>query len=262
VSGRAALPMYDLPELAPATDAFYAALREALLAHGIDAPPRLSRSDAPIADRALVFGQICGYPFAKHARGTLTVVAAPRYRGESGASYRSFLVVGASSRVELLEDLAGSTCAMNDRGSQSGMNALRARVAPLAREGRFFGRVLESGAHRASLAMVADGRADVAAIDCVTHALVARVEPVLTARTRILEATAPAPAPPFVTATADPDRVRRIRAALFAVLDDPSVASARAALLLEGADAIEDRAYDVLVELERSAAQLGYPDLA
>ena len=57
------------------------------------------------------------------------------------------------------------------------MSALRALIAPHAASGRFFAEVRVSGAHSASLAMVARGEADVAAIDCVVHALLARHRP-------------------------------------------------------------------------------------
>ncbi len=39
----------------------------------------------------------------------------------------------------------------------SGMLALKTVVAPLSRNGRFFGRVIESGSHLASMRAVADG---------------------------------------------------------------------------------------------------------
>jgi len=48
------------------------------------------------------------------------------------------------------------------------MNVLRREVAPLARERRFFSEAFMSGRHLDSIALIAAGKADVAAIDCVT----------------------------------------------------------------------------------------------
>jgi hypothetical protein len=43
----ATLPMYDWPQLRSSTDAWWAGLARHLRAAGIDAPDRLTRSDAP-----------------------------------------------------------------------------------------------------------------------------------------------------------------------------------------------------------------------
>ena len=48
--GVAALPMYDWPEIAPATDRLWAALRDHLRAAGVAAPDALTR-DRPLPER-------------------------------------------------------------------------------------------------------------------------------------------------------------------------------------------------------------------
>jgi ABC-type phosphate/phosphonate transport system substrate-binding protein len=143
------------------------------------------------------------------------------------------------------------------------MNALRALIAPLSKGGRFFARVAVSGAHSASLAMVARGAADVAAIDCVVHALFARHRPAALHGTRPLCRTASAPAPPFVTsAGAGDEAVARLRAALARTFDDPSLAAARDDLLLGGIEILPRAAYDRIKAFERLAARHDYPVLA
>src|SRR5919106_1169060 len=121
-------------------------------------------------------------------------------------------------------DLRGGVCAINGWNSHSGMSALRALIAPLSAGSRFFARIEVSGSHRASLAMIARGEADVAAIDCVVHALLVRHRPAAVAGTRPLGRTPSAPAPPFVArASAGEATVARLRAALFRALDDPAL---------------------------------------
>ena len=98
-----------------------------------------------------------------------------------------------------LSDLRNAVCVVNSHESHSGANALRALVAPLNRRGRFFSRIVTSGSHPASVAMVARGEADVAAIDCVTYACLERYRPSRLQGTRRLCYTARAPGIPFVT---------------------------------------------------------------
>jgi ABC-type phosphate/phosphonate transport system substrate-binding protein len=136
-------------------------------------------------------------------------------------------------------------------------------VAPYHRRGRFFGSVKESGSHVASLAMVADGAADVAAIDCVTHALLVRHRPEALDGTRVLGRTGSAPALPYVTAgAADEEMVRRLRTALFAALADAALDAARDALLLRDAEVLSPHAYARIRLLEQEAVDHGYPVVA
>jgi len=79
------------------------------------------------------------------------------------------------------------------------MNVLQAVIAPLASTGTFFSSVSVSGAHERSLAMIAAGIADVAAIDCITYGLLGRHRPEVLAGTRVIHRTPAVAAPPFIT---------------------------------------------------------------
>jgi ABC-type phosphate/phosphonate transport system substrate-binding protein len=142
------------------------------------------------------------------------------------------------------------------------MNALRGAVAPLAARAPFFGGILVTGSHRASVAAVAGGAADVAAVDCVVFALLADVAMEETTTLRVVGTTAAAPSPPYVTdaATSDED-VATLRRALDFALGSPSTARAREALRLAGVEVVDAALYDVILDVERSAAALGYPTL-
>lgn len=265
----ASLPMYDLPEARAATDAWWQGLARAFRAEGIDDVPDRLTHDPILPDHwtaaDLLFSQTCGYPLTHALAGKVRLVATPRYRarGCSGASYCSLLVVAADSPATSLEDFRGKRCAYNTADSQSGYNALRAAVAPFARNGRFFAGALETGGHRFSIAAVARGEADICAVDCVTHALLARHAPQALAGTRVLGRTSAAPGLPFVTAGhADDDLVRRLRAGLERALADSSLAAVRDDLLIAGVDVLPLAAYDVLNEMERAAAAAGYAILA
>jgi ABC-type phosphate/phosphonate transport system substrate-binding protein len=98
--------------------------------------------------------------------------------------------------------LRGKRAVINQQHSQSGMNALRYAIAPLAHEGRFFGSVQESGAHLASLDFVQRGDADVASIDCVTFGLAQRYAPKWVAGIRVLHTSESTPGLPLISSAA------------------------------------------------------------
>lgn len=267
--GIASLQMYDLPEFRAATDAWWQGLARAFRRAAIaEVPDRLAREtnyrEAWLRPD-LLFSQTCGYPLTHALAGRVRLVATPVYAAEGceAANYCSFVVVQAGNAAADIADLRGAVCAFNGPDSQSGYNTLRALVAPYAQDGRFFSRVVHSGGHAVSLELVASGAADVAAIDCVTYALLQRYRPAALAGTRVLCRTDWAPNLPYITCgTADDDRVERLRHGLEIAFADPSLTEARDAMMLEGAVPGSAAAYDRIVEQERAAFRAGYRELA
>ena len=263
----ASLPMYDVPELAEHTDALWGAIARALAVRGVRAPAALTRDRETWTDPALTLSQTCGYVFTHRLKGAVRLVATPRYAapGCEGARYTSMIVVPRASTARSLEELRGRVAAVNQLESHSGMNVLRHLCAPLADAGRFFGRVEVSGGHRASLERIAAGTADVAAIDCVAHALLARAVPDLLAGTRVLaEVEAPrVPGLPLITRRDLPgEDLGTLREALLDVAEDPALARTRRALLWDGLEVLGEDAYAVLDEMEEGAIARGYPTVA
>jgi ABC-type phosphate/phosphonate transport system substrate-binding protein len=268
----AALPMYDLPELRWATDRLWRGLAHNLRAAGLaDVPESLTRGlalESIWGDPDLLLAQTCGYPLTHAFRDRLVVAGMPVYEAEGcdpesrfGPTYCSAIVVRQDERVHDLALLRGRRAAINGWDSQSGMAALRAAVAPHAEAGRFFGSVIETGSHAASVAAVADGRADVAAIDCVTWALLGDVRPQAVAPLRVLAWSTPAPALPYVTAPARAAWVPRLTIALTETVEDPDLAEACAALRLVGVAPPEAGDYGRILEIESAAEAQGYPAL-
>ncbi len=262
----AALPMYDFPPLKSAHDALWAALSGHLMHAGVaDTPRQLTRDLDHVevwTHPSLLFGQGCEYPLAKSWADSITVVATPRYaaRGCEGARYRSAIVVRAGDPAGRLADLRHRRCAINDVSSNSGMNLLRASVAPLAKGERFFESVVFTGSHRRSAEWVAEGKADIAAIDCVSFAHFERLYPATVAKLRILEWTPSSPSLPFITAVATGDKtLHALRASLNAVFADRSVDSARERLFLAGVEVTPVDGFKEVLRLERCAVELGYP---
>jgi ABC-type phosphate/phosphonate transport system substrate-binding protein len=263
----ASLDMYDFPWTASAHDALWAAMAGHLRAAGIDAPTRLSRGadSARIwRDPGLIFGQTCGYPYITQLRGAARLVATPIYTfsGCEGPAHGSAIVVNRQARRGALADYAGTCAAINARDSNTGMNLFRATIAPLARARPFFGRVLVTGSHEASLEAVASAEADITAIDEVSVALLRRGRPELNLRIARIAYSPRAPSLPFIISAAlAGTHLDAVRAALFATLEDPALADSRRAIGLAGAKVLEDSDYDSIAAIEEQAIAAGYPVL-
>jgi ABC-type phosphate/phosphonate transport system substrate-binding protein len=265
----AGFPMYDFAPLQAANDAVWhlvaTRLREA--GHG-DVPAALDRSrtiDQLWQDPGLVLAQSCGYPLMTSLLGRVRPVATPCYRaaGCSGASWGSALVVRADEAGQDLAAFRQRRCAANQPHSNTGMNLLRAAVAELADGRPFFSGVTWTGSHRGSLALVAEGAADLTAIDAVTLAHLARIEPALVGRTRILGWTAATAGLPFIAARdTDDATIALLRRTLGEIVTDPAHRWICEALLLERFEILEEADYDGVMALERRALALGYPELA
>lgn len=234
----AALPMYDLQPAA--VQAWWQGVAAALREEGIAGVPDTLQwpadLDAHWRDPALLLSQTCGHPLVTRLQGAVQVVGAMRYGapGCEGIDYRSVLLAREGDAATLAQ-FAGRTAAVNDLGSYSGCIALRKAVAAAGGDAGFFSRVQVTGSHRASIAALRAGTADIAAIDAVTHALIARHQPELLNGLRGIGFTAAAPGLPLITAlgTSAAD-VQALQRALQAACRAPALAELRRALLIEG----------------------------
>ena len=268
----ASLPMYDLPALREATDAWWAGLARVFAAGGLtEVPQALERRlgmDEAWRRPDLLLSQSCGYPLTHALAGRVRLVATPAYdiAGCEGVRYRSVFVVREDDPAASLADLRGRRVAVNSRASQSGYNCLRHALAPLAEAaggGPFFSEVTVSGSHRASLTALREGRADLAAVDCVTFALTARTEPAAVTGLRVLAWSAAAPCLPYITrADISEEELAVLRSGLMAAAADPALADARQALALTGFEVLPLAAYGAIDDMEAEAVALDYPDVA
>jgi len=261
------LSMYDFPEVHAATNAWWHGIAGALRRAGIDEVPESLTWDAEIDvlhSPELLLTQTCGYPLTHELEGIVSLVATPAYGADGchGVDYCSFILVSEDNGAKGLEDLRGSVCTYNGANSQSGYNCLRAAIAPLAGGEAFFSRVFESGDHQVSMELVASGEADVCAVDCVTHGMIARHRPKALVGTRVLATTESAPGLPYVTrAGVDEDRLRRLRDGLREAFADPRLADVRDTLMLAGMQVLDYDAYGPIDAMENAARAAGYPDI-
>src|SRR5262245_22423202 len=265
----ASLPMYDIEEVRPATDALWQALRRAFLREGLDeAPDQLTRGMPVVSQWGapdLFFSQCCGYDLVFGFSSALELLAMPRYARETGCSaydYRSCVIVREDSAAADIEDLRGAICAVNGFNSYSGTGALRALAAPLSRNGRFFGGVKVSGSHIGSAELVRTAEADVAAIDCVTYALLGRHRPQALSGLRVLRRTDPVPAPPYVASQKlPPETIRRMRTALISELSRKPRPAYCDDLFIDGAEPAALAAYSRLLAEDEKSLRLRYYEM-
>ncbi len=185
------------------------------------------------------------------------------FDGAVGATHMSLIVARPDDPRADLAAFRGARAAINARDSNTGMNLFRASVAPLAGGAAFFSEVIVTGAHIASLAAVADGAADIAAIDCVTFGLIARYAPERIAALCVVGRTPATPCLPFIVSRALPEATRTlVRKALFEALAAPELKVAWATLGVLSAVVLPPEAYLRIDELEAEAGRLGYPELA
>lgn len=206
----ASLGMYDFGPAQGANDRLWDLIRTGLRGRGIDAPDTLTRGEHAYWDAwqspGLLLSQTCGYPFRARLQGRVTYVGTPDYGVEwcSPGYYRSVFVARADDPRPDLQAFDGARFAYNEALSQSGWAAPQTHAAKL---GIRLPPVVQTGGHRLSAKAVAEGRADIAALDAVTHGLMQGVDPVAH-RLRVVGWTDPTPGLPVITATTrDPEPI-------------------------------------------------------
>lgn len=239
IPNEIALPMYDL--VPHATDALAAALlRYFPHAHFIRPTELLIHWQHD----GVLLSQTCGYPLVTMLK-TVQLVGCFHYGapGCEGPNYRSLLVTRARNKGRTLADFRGLTAACNAQDSQSGYRAL---LTATGGDAAFFCRTVWSGSHRQSLEALQHAEADIAAIDCVTFALLARYQPQALAGLTVIGETKSTPGLPLITSAKTSDReLKALRTALGEIAREETIA---APLLIEGFSSINRESYAGFVQ--------------
>jgi len=197
----ASLPMYDPAPLQDANDAFWALICRNLRMQGMAAPDALTRAGDVWdhwTDPGLVLSQTCGFPYRARLHGQVTLVGTPDL-GVPGCPpgyYCSVFVVHRDDPRRRLADFDGAVLAYNDPLSQSGWAAPQTEAQL---RGLRFVTGPQTGGHALSSHAVAEGRAEIAALDAVTWANLQTFDPVCGALVEI-DRTVATPVLPYITA--------------------------------------------------------------
>ncbi|TPL74994.1 PhnD/SsuA/transferrin family substrate-binding protein [Mesorhizobium sp. B2-3-15] len=186
---------------------------------------------------ALLFAQTCWGPMELGLSRHVQVVGQPSYdayEGGQGELYSSALVMRSGEGPEVrsptdgkallpLDLIRGRRFTFNSLDSMSGIIALTRDLKAAGENLDIFSSRSESGGHRDSIVAVAEGKADVAAIDCESWALARRFEPAAR-KVVIVGWTARRRGLPFITARTTPEKtVRAMREALAGLAEQPRI---------------------------------------
>jgi ABC-type phosphate/phosphonate transport system substrate-binding protein len=239
----AALGMYDFGAAQAANDRLWALIRDHLRAKGHAAPDALTRGEGAFwhawQSPDLILSQTCGYPFRDRLHDQVTYVGTPDYgvEGCPPGHYCSVFVARKDDPRQTLAAFDMATFAYNEALSQSGWAAPQTHAAGI---GVRLPPGLQTGGHRHSAKAVAEGRADLAALDAVTWALLQDQTPDLAAALKVVARTTPTPGLPLITAQGtDPEPLFAATAAAIVALSPAD----RATLHLHGLVRIPIAAY-------------------
>lgn len=186
---------------------------------------------------ALLFAQTCWGPMELGLSRHVQVVGQPSYdayEGGQGELYSSALVMRTGEGPEVrspadgrallpLDLIRGKRFTFNSLDSMSGIIAPTRDLEAAGESLDIFSSRNESGGHRGSIVTVAEGRADIAAIDCESWALAQRFE-TAARKVVIVGWTARRKGLPFITARTTPEKtIKAMREALVGLAEQPRI---------------------------------------
>lgn len=186
----------------------------------------------------------CGYPFLQH-RSELVLLGVPVWNGQP--LYQSYLIASSDDPAQSLDDFRGGMHAFSDPDSNSGFLVT---TSDLARMGQtpetFFARTIFTFGHRNVVRAVAGGLTRSGSVDGYVWEVLSRVEPDLTARTRIVARSEWLGFPPFVARADRTDEpvVAACRSALLGLAGTPSGQAALSSLFLDGVARADPSLFD------------------
>ncbi len=200
------LPMYMRDELLEAHHAFYGLIRKHLHNKGIDSPAQITQ---PLdlynswTSPDLLLSQTCGMPYRLRLHRQVKLIGTPDYQleGCTAGYYRSAIIVRRDSAEQSLAQYQNAVFTYNAKDSQSGYAAAYQHAR---RHGFWFEKKLPSGSHQNSAVKVAEGVADIAAIDAMTWRLLQKYER-FTDTLTVLDWTDPTPGLPYITSITQDD---------------------------------------------------------
>ena len=220
---------------------------------GISTMFGVGQSTEEFGDGRADVGFMCGLLYARCAtqpRCPIEPLTAPVLSGERYQSqpiYFSDIVVRSDSPYTTFDDLEGCVWAYNERESHSGYNLVQAFLYQRNKTLPYFGTMVKTGEHQASLQAILDGNADTTAIDSHVFDVWRLRNPDLTSQLRVINTLGPSPIPPIVVSTSlDRDLKRDIQEAFLTMHHDPFAANRlRASLLVEQFVAVGNEDYKV-----------------
>ncbi|MDH2918949.1 MAG: PhnD/SsuA/transferrin family substrate-binding protein [Sideroxydans sp.] len=208
-----------------------------------------------LAEGKIDAGWICSVPHLRYPNAQ-RLLAVAVWQGKP--LYQSYLIVPSSDKTtQSLADLRGKSFAYSDPESNSGRLIPDVEVQRLGAQAKtFFSKTLFTYSHRKSVMAVADGLVQGANVDAYVYAQLARFQPDLIARTRLVSQSPEYGFPPFVASTQLPDaEVRQLRAVLLGMTGDAEGRALLAYMGLDGFIAGDEKLFAGVVALMKELEQ-------
>jgi len=192
--------MYMRPETVDAHNVYWSLIKKHLTKNGIECPAQLSAPEDLYEnwnDPALLLSQTCGMPYRNSLHNKVQLIGTPDFKldGCPPGYYRSAVVVRREDKNKTLDDFKQAVFVYNSDDSQSGFGS----VYLLCKSRDFwFRNRIASGSHRESTIAIAEGRADIAAIDAVTWRLIQTFDS-HAGNLSVIDWTDPTPGLPYIT---------------------------------------------------------------
>lgn len=168
----------------------------------------------------LDFAWVCGYPYVVQ-QDRMNLVAVPLYRGQP--LYQSYLIVAANDHsTQKISDLNGAVFAFSDPDSNSGYLVPQFQLREQGlNPARIFRKTFFTWSHQDVVRAVAEGVAQGGAVDGYVWETLARLNPELTAQTRVASRSPWYGFPPIVSRTGiEPALLNTMRDALLMMNTD------------------------------------------
>ena len=223
----ASLAMYPFSHLRSAYDRFWDSVRVRLEVDGPDLDWVLDPLDA-CRREDLLLGQTCGWPLVTELASSVRVIGTfdCDVHGAHDGTYCSVLVSNSDDRLEVILDRRDLVVVANSPDSLSGWVSLRVAAASA---GRRLDTARWTGSHAASIDVVRNDSAHLAAIDAVTWAHIGTDE------LNVVGSGPRIPCLPLVTSGSSADAVvEQLRTALGDTVSDPAMADVCTTLKIRG----------------------------
>lgn len=206
---------------------------------------------------------LCGFPYVEKsdaAEHGLELLAVPIPRGERYQArpvYFSDVIVRRDRPFRSFFELRGASWAYNEPRSHAGFNVVRAYLAEFGQFDDFFGSVVETGAHSASVEMVLAGQVDCTAIDSTVLEWLTAERKGLAKKIRVIHTMGPSPIPPWIISHQVPAMLRKdIRGLLLDLHNEPFGRVMLERAQLDRFVVAEDSDYDPIRTMARKASQV------
>lgn len=194
---------------------------------------------------------VCSGPYVDgHKQFGLELLVAPQAYGAT--VYYSYIIVAKDNTTRSFSELRGSRFAFTDPLSNTGKLVPTFMLAKMGETPEsFFKGVIFTKSHDKSIQAVAEGGVDAAAVDSLIWEYLDKTAPEFTAKTRILQKSAPYGIPPVaVPADLDSAVKEKLRQAFLNAHADPNGQAILQKMMIDKFVVIGDEAYDSVREMQ------------